>query len=358
MGSGIGYDEMTPKERMTAFAAGREIDRIPCIPLIGEHACRLIGVTVSRYNHSAELMAGAQIAAFRKYRPDSVGIGPGLFGIAEAMGARLNFPEDGMPYVSEPILKNYDDLNRLLPADPHRDGRLPLYLEALKIINKQIGDQVVVGSSVGGPFTTAASLRGTANFLRDLRKNPEMAHRLLQLVTVSALRYIDAVSDLGLKPSISEPTASGTLISAEQFREFVKPYLKMYVDRIVERCGSGPMLHICGNTSRIWFDMADTGATILSLDNEIDLAEAKEAVGDRVCLAGNVPPVETLMRGTRDQVLAKAKECLRRAHDNPKGYILSSGCALPLDTPPENVMALMEAARIYGKMPIDPERLV
>jgi uroporphyrinogen decarboxylase len=153
---------------------------------------------------------------------------------------------------------------------------------------------------------------------------------------------------------IHEPTASGTLISAEQFKVFAKPYLKMYADRIIERSGSGPTLHICGNTSRIWSDMADTGATILSLDNQIDLADAKEAVGDRVCLMGNVRPIETLMKGTREQVLVEAKECLRKAHDNPKGYILSSGCGLPLDTPPENVVALMDAARIYGRMPIDP----
>lgn len=358
MSDGLKFDEMTPKERMRAFAAGGKIDRIPCIPLIGDHACRLIGVSVSRYSLSAELMAEAQIAAFRKYRPDSVGIGPGLFGIAEAMGTRLKFPEDGMPYVSEPVLKDYADFDRLSPADPHRDGRLPLYLEALKLINEQIGDQVGGGSSVGGPFTAAASLRGTENFLKDLRKNPEMAHRLLQLVTVSALRYIDAVCDLGLKPSIAEPTASGTLISAKQFREFAKPYLKMYADRIIERSGSGHTLHICGDTGRIWSDMADIGASVLSLDNQIDLAEAKKAVGDRVCLMGNVQPIETLMKGTRDQVHAEARECLRKAHDNPKGYILSSGCGVPLDTPPENVVALMEAARIYGRMPIDPERLL
>ena len=359
MSGGLKCDEMTPKERMKAFATGEEIDRIPCIPLIGEHACRLTGVSVSRYSHSAKLMADAQIATFRKYRPDSVGIGPGLFGIPEAMGTKLKFPEDGMPYVSEPVLKDYADFDRLSPVDPYRDGRLPLYLETLKLINEEIGDQVGVGSSVGGPFTAAASLRGTENFLKDLRKNPEMAHRLLRLVTESALRYIDAVFDLGLNISISEPTASGTLISAKQFKVFAKPYLKMYVDRIIERCGSGPTLHICGNTSRIWSDMADTGATILSLDNQIDLADAKEAVGDRVCLMGNVRPIETLMKGTRDQVLAEAKECLRKAHDNPKGYILSSGCALPLDTPPENVVSLMDAARIYGsRMPIDPQLLL
>jgi uroporphyrinogen-III decarboxylase len=54
-------DRMTPKERMAAFAAGREIDRIPCSPMYGEHACRLIGVTVSEYSHSAELLAKAPL---------------------------------------------------------------------------------------------------------------------------------------------------------------------------------------------------------------------------------------------------------------------------------------------------------
>jgi uroporphyrinogen decarboxylase len=349
-------DRMTPKERMAAFAAGREIDRIPCSPMYGEHACRLIGVTVSEYSHSAELLAKAQIAAFRAYRPDSIGFGPGLFGIAEAMGTKLAFPEDGMPYVEEPVLQDWSGLDRLTPSDPYRDGRVPLYLRALESVREQIGNEVPLGSSVGGPFTAAANLRGTVNFLKDLHRRPELVHRLLQLVTESALRYIDAVCDLGLKPSISEPTASGTVIGAAQFREFAKPYLKMYADRIIERCGSGPMLHICGDTSRIWGDMVETGATTLSLDNVVDLAEAKSAVGDRACLTGNVHPVMTMMRGTRDQVLAEARECIRKAYDNPRGYILSSGCALPLDTPPENVIALMDAARIYGRWPVDPEQ--
>lgn len=351
-------DRMTPKERMAAFATGKEIDRIPCFPIIGEHSSRLIGATVSRFSHSVELMVESQLAVFKVYRPDSIGIGPGLFGIAEAMGTKLQFPEDGMPFVSEPFLKDYKDFERLTPVNPYRDGRLPLYLEALKIINEQVGDLVGVGSSVGGPFTTASSLRGTENFLKEIHRNPEMVHRLLGIVTESALKYIDAVCDLGIKPSISEPTASGSLISTKVFREFVKPYLKMYVDRIKERCGSGPMLHICGNTSRIWVDMADTGATILSLDNEIDLTEAKKVVGDRVCIAGNVKPVDTIMKGTPSQVMEEAKECIRKVYDNPKGYILSSGCALPLNTPPENVVALMDAARLYGKMPIIPEELV
>lgn len=349
-------DQMSPWERMAAFAAGQGLDRIPCMPLIGEHACRLIGASVSAYSHSAQLMAEAQIASYNTYHCDSAGLGPGLFGIAEAMGTTLTFPADGMPYVSDPILKNWSQLEQLEPVDPRRDGRLPLYLEALERINEAIGHEVGVGSSVGGPFTAAASLRGTEHFLKDLHKNPEQAHQLLQLVTESALNYIDAVCDLGLKPSISEPTASGTLISSRQFQEFAQPYLKQYADRIIERCGSGPMLHICGNTSRIWTEMASIGASVLSLDNVIDLQEAREAVGDRVTLAGNVRPIETLMKGTREQIMKETRECLRKASNNPKGYILSSGCAIALDTPPENILAFMDAARTLGSYPYDPAK--
>ena len=65
-------DEMTPRERMTAFARGEQIDRLPCLPLISDHASRLIGETVSRCSRSAKLMVEAQLAAFRRYRPENV----------------------------------------------------------------------------------------------------------------------------------------------------------------------------------------------------------------------------------------------------------------------------------------------
>lgn len=350
-------DQMTPKERMAAFAVGKEIDRIPCIPLLGEPSTRFIGTTLSRYYHSAELMAEAEIAAFRMFRHDSVGVGPSLHGITEAMGTELAFPEDGFATVSNPVLKDYKDLDRLSPVNPYKDGRLPLYLKALKLIDEQIGDQVGVGSSVGGPFTIAAGLRGTENFLRDLRNHPEMAHRLLKLATESAINYIDAICDLGFTPSIAEPTASGTMISLKSFREFAKPYLKIYVDRIRELKGKGPTMHICGDTRRIWEDMADTGATVLSLDNQVDLSEAKARVGDRVCLMGNIPPAEVILKGTPQQVRDAARECMRKAYDNPGGFILSTGCQIPPGSPVENINTMMEVARTYGKWPIDPEKL-
>lgn len=350
-------DRMTSKERMGAFAAGKEIDRIPCSLFLGETAAHFIGKTVSEYHHSPAVMAEAEVAVFRMFGQDGVGVGPGLFGIAEAMGTRLNFPEDGIAFVAEPVLQDWSDLDRLEPPDPHRDGRLPLWLEALQSLKEKLGDQVNVGTSVGGPFTIAGSLRGTAQFLRDLRKSPELAHRLLKLATESALRYIDAACDLGIPPGFGDPIASGTVISTTLFREFAQPYLKICMDRVIERCGKGTMLHICGDSSRIWADMADTGAATLSLDNMNDLAEAKAAVGDRVCLMGNVAPVTTIGKGKPEDVITGARACLRKAYDSPKGFILSPGCQIPIGAPVENIHALMDAARTYGRWPIDPERL-
>jgi uroporphyrinogen decarboxylase len=100
--------------------------------------------------------------------------------------------------------------------------------------------------------------------------------------------------------------------------------------------------------------MADTGAGVLSLDNVIDLAEAKAAVGDRIIVSGNVRPTETMFLGTPETVEENVKECLRKAWDSPKGFILSVGCGMPITTPPDNVHALVSAARRYGQYPYDP----
>jgi uroporphyrinogen decarboxylase len=347
---------MTPKERMKAFAAGEPLDRIVCTPMVTDQAYSLAGGKMSQYYHSARLMAEAQINAFETYELDSIGAGPGLFGIAEALGTQLVFPDDSVPYVSVPAISNYKNIDTLNMIDPYHSGRLPLFLEALKIIQDAVNERTSTGCSIAGPITTAAAVRGTDNFLRDMRRCPEMVHKLLQYVTDNTLLFVDALCTIGIKPSIADPVSSGSLISAKYFREFAKPYLKQYSDHIKKHCGSGPVVHICGDTTKIWSDMVDCGATVLSLDNQVDLTAAKDQVGHRACLSGNIKPY-TLWQGTPQQIALEVKECLAKAYDNPKGFILSSGCGLSVGTPTNNVIAMMDAARQYGKYPIDPERL-
>ena len=343
-------ETMTSRERTVAALTGKPYDRIPVNLLLSDHAARVIGVTVGEYQTSATLMAQGQLAAWHCYGMDLINTGPGLTGIAEAAGSRLAFP-DNTAYVVETAIKNTSDLDRLRVPDPHSDGRLPLFLEAASIVLRDAGDQVPVSLTTAGPFTTAANLRGTEHLLRDLRRDPEFVHRLLRFATKSIIRFAREAVLLGGRIGLAEPVASGTLISRKQFLEFAAPYMTEVIKTIGELAGAPPSLHICGNSSRIWADMADCGASVLSLDDEVDIAEARAAVGDRVALLGNIRPAETMVMGTPADVRANVQECLAKGVGNPKGYILGMGCALPINTPPENVHALVAAAREYGRWP-------
>lgn len=84
----------------------------------------------------------------------------------------------------------------------------------------------------------------------------------------------------------------------------------------------------------------------------VDLAQAKAAVGAEVALLGNVRPTSSMHLGTPDDVIADARSCMAKGWDNPKGYILGLGCGLPIDTPPDNIHALLFAARTYGRWPV------
>jgi uroporphyrinogen decarboxylase len=348
---------MTSKERVVAALTGQPYDRIPLFMLLSDQAARAIGVTVEEYQNSARLLAHGQLTAWREYGMDMINTGPGLTGIAEAAGSRLVFPDD-TAYVAETAIKEPADLDRLRIPDPHHDGRLPLFLEATDTVLKEVGDQVLVSLTVAGPFTTASGLRGTEQLMRDLRRNPDFVHRLMRFATDSTIPFVRAALKLGARIGIAEPVASGTLISRSQFLEFVAPYLKKLISEVKDLSGAAPSLHICGNSSRIWHDMADCGAGTLSLDDEIDLAEARAAVGERVALVGNIRPTTTMALGTTDDVRRNVIECLLKGVGNPKGYILGLGCALPINTPLENIHALTTAAREYGRWPIDLEKLL
>ncbi|BBB89597.1 MAG TPA: uroporphyrinogen decarboxylase family protein [Methylomusa anaerophila] len=358
MGAAKFHDEMTPRERLEAVLTGKPYDRVPCSINASHQAGKLAGINHWESYFSAEYTARTQIEAHRVFGAESVGTGPGLHGIAEAAGSKVVYPKaENSPYITEHAVRQYTDLDRLEIPDPWTRGRLPVHLNALQILGERLGESVPVVSNVGGPFTAAANIRGTEAFLRDLYHNPKFVHRLLKFALDSTVVYVKEAAKLGATINIADPTASATLISPKQFREFAFPYLRDLTRIVTELTGKAPSLHICGNTKKIWQDMADTGAGILSLDDTVDLAAAKQEVGGRVAILGNVKPTATMYLGTPDDVIRDAKECLRKAHDNPKGYILALGCGMPLGAPVENIHAIFRAAREYGRYPIDPERL-
>ncbi len=343
-------DEMTPKERFSAILQGKEVDRLLVSPLILNFASRALGMKVRDFCTDGKNMGNANIACFKKYRHDAVYIFSTTSTLAEAMGTRMYFPPDDAPQVEIPFIQSRDDLEKLKPVNPEKDGRIPVYLEAVKRCVEAIGNEVFIVPVIGAPFTTSAALRGTEVFIKELYTDPELIHTLMRAVTQSVKILIDAYVKAGGVPVTVEPVATGSMISERHFREFALPYLKEVYAHIHSH-GLPGVLHICGKTKRVIRCMAESGADILSIDN-IDLKEAKELVGERVCLMGNISPADGMLKGNPEIITDMVRDCISKAADNYKGFIVATGCEVPIQTPHENMMAFLDAGRKFARLPI------
>ena len=338
---------LTPLRRFAAYGRGEAIDRLPCVPIIGNTSARLIGVKVSAFRGNGPLIAQAQLAAYRAFGYDVIRVFTDLYQMAEAMGATVHYPEDETAYLKAPAITFVAEIDRLAPVNPLTDGNLPAHLEAMLRVVDAVGGEVPVTGAVTCPFTTASFLIGTETLVRLTLKNPEAVHRLCEIALESALRYSEAIIATGASPSLTDPMSSTTVISPRLFREFSLPYLKRLIDYIHGR-GKSVTLHICGKTAKIWEAMVEAGADCLSIDNEASLPEAKRAVGSRVRLMGNVHPSEIMLQGTPEAVRRAVRAGVAEAWDTPKGYIVASGCSLPTETPFENIQAMMDAVTEIG----------
>ena len=342
-------DSMTPLERATAFAKGEEIDRIMIVPDMGVTMSSFIGATTEEYYTKASCIVETETALFKRLRHDSVGVSTTLRGMAEAMGSEIYYPEDNISLLKNPIVKRVEDIDSLKLINPEKDGKFPVLIEALERLRETIGKEVDVSASMTGPFSVCASVLGTEVLLRWLVKKPEAVHKLMEIITLNNEQYIKKLGSLGFTTGFCDPVASTSLIKYSQFKEFALPYLKKNIEHCHKYMNSRPTVHICGKSSELWQDVADAGCGNWSIDNCEDLSEVRAKVGDKCTITGNVPPVDVIMLGKKEEIESSVKECIDKAIDSPKGYILSTGCQIPKGTPIENVEIFMEAGRKYGR---------
>ena len=342
----IKKDELTALERAKLISQGKEVDRIQCCIDGGETLAPMIGVTLKEYYHSAEKMCELETYIYETFGSDGVGVSTSLRGMAEAMGATVKYYDYNVAQLEKPAL-TLENIRSAKLVDVEKDGRLPIILEGVKRVKERLGKVVPVSATVTGPFTVAAMVLGTENLLRGMLKKPEEIKTLLEVIVENNNRYIKKLLELEVGIGFADPVSSTSLIGAKRYEEFSLPYFQKNVDYIKQN-GGGCGLHICGTSRKLWEMLNQTGIGAFGLDNVEDLSEAKEILGKHMCIQGNVPPVDVMKNGTPQDVLNSARECIEIAYDSPKGFVLTSGCQLPIGTPKENMHALMNAARIFG----------
>ena len=340
-------DELTPIERMTLFSQGKEVDRLPCCLSTGETMAPLLNMSIDAYYHSAEMMCQLEEYLFDNFRSDEAGLSTTLRGMAEAMGSEIKYYDHNIAQLKKPAL-TLQEIDNAKLVDVDQDGRLPIILEGLRLVKERLGDKVPISATVTGPFSVAAMVLGTENLLKGMIKKPDKIRQLMEVIVENNNRYIQRLIDMEIGIGFADPVSSTALISPRHYEQFSLPYFQKNVDFIKSQ-GASCGLHICGTSRKLWDMLKETGISGFSLDNVESLTEAKQVLGSYMCIQGNVPPVEVMHGGTPWDVLRSAKDCIDQGRDSPKGFVLTSGCQMPPHTPRENMQALMDAARIFGR---------
>jgi uroporphyrinogen decarboxylase len=343
-------DVMTPKERITAWKAGQPYDRIPCGVSVGEQAAKLAGFGPKDYPLSPANSAKVQITAYKKFGQETVS---GGFNLADEVIKKLVLQTGETLKPGEFPLKNKKNISKLEILEPLQTRSFLKGVETLQILLDAVGDEVPAGTHINGPMTFAGRLRGAEDLMRDIYYDPEFVHELLDLCVKITIPFVRELAKYDVTISIMDPVSSGSLIGPKIFNTFSYPYQKQLIKEISDT-SRPPNLHICGNINNILEYMADSGAgLIMNIDELVDLENVKQKIGHKIAFSGNLRSVDSVLLGTPQTVEENVKECLRKAWDSPKGYIVSLD-GLPKAAPAENVHAIFDAVRKYGQYPLNP----
>jgi uroporphyrinogen decarboxylase len=262
--------------------------------------------------------------------------------LAAAVGGEIKERPLGAPDLKESIVKEsadeIDDLDVTMIED---DPVIQNIREAARLVAKEIGDEVIVTVTAWGPFTLAAQMYDVEPFMKAIYKKKGDVHKMLAFATDLLKQFYKPLLEDRVIPlmSIADPTGSGDLISNRAFRTFSLPYLQPLI-AWANKYDVYTWLHICGDTTDKLESIAETGTHCFSLDYKVDLGVAKERIGDRVCLAGNVDPVSVLDHGDPEKVRSESEACIAAAAEGG-GFILTGGCDLPPTVSMENLQAML-----------------
>ncbi|MDR1575117.1 MAG: uroporphyrinogen decarboxylase, partial [Treponema sp.] len=287
------------------------------------------------------------VAAYRSIDTDIVWAAPGSGNlIIQALGGKLKFRPSGPPDVLEAVIKNSDDIEAIDIEKFRKDPMLSHVMEITKCIIDKTAPYFALGGSMWGPLTLAGLLYGAEPLMRDMRRNKDAVHVILDWTARLYLAYIEDYIKNGIDLiTVGEPTASGDMISRAHFAEFVVPVLKKIYASLAGR-GIKTCLHICGNIENRLDLIAETGADLVSLDYKVSLKKAREAFGGRIAFAGNINPVDVLQHGTREEIRQAGSQCIADA--GTAGFILMPGCDIPPSTPAGNIKTMAGAAHSYS----------
>jgi uroporphyrinogen decarboxylase len=300
-----------------------------------------------RANHSfleicktPELAAEVSIQPYRVLGVDAIIVFSDILIVAEAMGMPLDVPDSG-PVLSNPV-RDEADVRRLRDFDPERETRF--VGDAIRAICQEVGPNVPVIGFAAAPWTLACYMiegrtRGDISLAkRMLAEEPQTVRLLLERIAHATSKYLSSQIAAGAAVVQLFDTWAGEL-STEEYHAFELPATQMVLQTLSAQ--TVPKILFAKGSARHLVSLAESGANVLSVDWNTDLAEVRRKLGRRVALQGNVDP--NVLLGPEEDVRRAAREAIEKT--GGAGHILNLGHGILPTTPVSSAKAFVQAAK-------------
>ncbi len=332
---------MNHRERIHAAIKNQPVDRVP----------------VALWRHfpgddlRAETLAARVVEFQKKFDFDFVKVTPASGYPSEMYGATFRAASPGSPRFREGTRERVTfpvnalgDWDKIVPLDATN----PVFqreLAALKLIRPQIGGDTPILQTIFSPLYSAHNLAGERMFA-DLRAQPDVLHRALNALTETTARFAVECLRAGADAIFfATQMATRQYFTEDEFRAFGERYDLQVLEAI--RAAKADFIFLHNHGIDIYFDLlAQWQVDAVNWHDRRtapSLKEAREILrSDQRAVAGGINELDTLATKSRDAVIAEVRDAI--VQTGGRGFILTAGCVIPVDTPEENIRAVLEAA--------------
>lgn len=311
-------------------------------PILMHFAARFAGTSYAKFASDYKTLVDCNIRAMEYFDADMVGLISDPYRETSAFGAKISFPDEEVPRRENIIVQSIEDVERLRIPDVYKAERTLDRIKGAELFQKELKGTVPVIGWIEGPLAEACDLAGVSEMLIRLMMDPDFCNFLMDKCMVTAKEFALAQIRAGCD-IIGMGDAICSQIDADTYDTFVRDRHIEIINFIHEN-GGRVKLHICGDITHLLPSVAQLKTDILDLDHMVDMHHVRQIVGPEPVLCGNINPV-MVQDLTADEVGLRVSDMIRSM--TGQRYILSAGCEITVNTPPENLLAMSRAAKAY-----------
>ncbi len=241
------------------------------------------GLVFHETHKDAHKMATAAASTFKLSGFPSAVLPLDMYVEAEALGAEINFRENGefeFPQMRKAGFSSVKDLTTEIieNAEIFNKGRIKLVCNAIKLLKEDVGNDVVIGGMIPGPYTLLLLVVDAGKMFVEMKKEPQAVTDALFHLSSFLAQIGAAYSNAGADfITIHDMGGSPAFIGPAKYEQFVLPAEKL----LIEKLPKPRVLSICGNVTSSLHLLAQTGADAISIDQTLRGLEAQDARGVR-----------------------------------------------------------------------------